>query len=65
MNATVARTPNVAEAVEYLDAAIVDILDSWSLREGRPSGDCLMSALTSIRAARDHLAPRTQGEVKP
>jgi hypothetical protein len=49
---------DIGEAVEYIDGAILDIVDSWSMRGGRPDGNCLMSALASLRAARDALAPR-------
>jgi hypothetical protein len=52
-------TPNVHEAVEHIDGAIVDIMDAWSMRDAKPDGECLMSALSSLRAARDHLTPRT------
>lgn len=51
-------TPAIGDALGCIDAAIVDILDSWSLRQRQPNGDCLMSALAELRTARDHLAPR-------
>jgi hypothetical protein len=43
------------EAVGYIDGAIGDILDSWAMRDPKPNGNLLMSALSCLRTARDML----------
>lgn len=55
------KTPahRIEDAVEYIDCAIVDIMDAWSMRDKKPDGECLMSALSSLRCARDELTPPT------
>jgi hypothetical protein len=56
---TIVDEPDVAQAIECIDGAIVDIVDAWSMRDEKPDGNCLMSALAGLRTARDHLTPRT------
>lgn len=47
---------NIQEAREFVDHAIGEIIDAWSMRTGRePNGECLMSALADLRCATYYL----------